>query len=54
MPSAELSHICRDLSILGDSIIICCTKDGVRFSAKGDMGNGKVIFIICQCRLREA
>ncbi len=51
MPSNEFSRICRDLTILGDSIIICCTKDGVRFSAKGDLGNGiqytrKVSFMI--------
>lgn len=42
MPSSEFSRICRDLSILGDSIIICCTKDGARFSAKGDLGNGNI------------
>jgi len=42
MPSGEFSRICRDLSILGDSVIICCTKDGVRFSAKGDLGNGNI------------
>jgi proliferating cell nuclear antigen len=42
MPSQEFSRICRDLTILGDSIIICCTKDGVRFSAKGDLGNGNI------------
>ena len=42
MPSAEFSRICRDLSILGDSVIICCTKDGARFSAKGDLGNGNI------------
>merc|ERR1712122_64118 len=42
MPSAEFSRICRDLSILGDSVIICCTKDGARFSAIGDLGNGNI------------
>ena len=42
MPSGEFSRICRDLSILGDSVVICCTKDGVRFSAKGDLGNGNI------------
>lgn len=42
MPSGEFSRICRDLSVLGDSVIICCTKDGVRFSAKGDLGNGNI------------
>lgn len=42
MPSGEFSRICRDLSVLGDSIVICCTKEGVRFSAKGDLGNGNI------------
>lgn len=42
MPSGEFGRICRDLSVLSDSVIICCTKDGVGFSAKGDLGNGNI------------
>jgi proliferating cell nuclear antigen len=42
MPSGEFSRICRYLSILGDLVIICCTKEGVRFSAKDDLGNGNI------------
>jgi len=42
MPSSEFTRICRDMSTLGDSVVICCTKDGVRFSAKGDVGNGSI------------
>lgn len=42
LPSAEFQRICRDLSQIGDSVQITCTKDGVRFSASGDLGTGNV------------
>jgi proliferating cell nuclear antigen len=41
MPSGEFSRICRDMSIMGDSVLICTTKEGVKFSAKGDLGQGR-------------
>jgi len=40
MPSAEFQRICRDLSQIGESVVICCTKEGVKFSATGDLGTG--------------
>ncbi|XP_070621973.1 proliferating cell nuclear antigen [Erythrolamprus reginae] len=42
MPSAEFARICRDLSHIGDAVVICCTKDGVKFSATGELGSGNV------------
>ncbi|CAN7993304.1 unnamed protein product [Ixodes hexagonus] len=42
MPSSEFQRICRDLSQIGDSVQITCTKEGVRFSASGDLGSGNV------------
>jgi len=42
MPSSEFQRICRDLSQIGDSVQITCTKDGVRFSASGDLGTGNI------------
>ncbi|XP_019863932.1 PREDICTED: proliferating cell nuclear antigen-like [Amphimedon queenslandica] len=42
MPSHEFQRICRDMSQLGDSIVVACTKDGIQFSASGDMGSGKI------------
>lgn len=42
LPSGEFSKICRDLSQIGECIVITCTKDGVQFSAKGDLGSGTV------------
>lgn len=42
MPSAEFSKICRDLSLLGDSVTIKCTKNGVNFITSGDLGDGRI------------
>ena len=42
MPSHEFQRICRDLSQFSDSLIISCTKDGVEFSASGDVGRAKI------------
>lgn len=43
MPSTEFARICRDLSQFGEAITIQCSKEGVKFSAAGDYGNGKFI-----------
>ncbi|KAJ9286915.1 hypothetical protein DTO021C3_5435 [Paecilomyces variotii] len=42
MPSAEFQRICRDLNALSESVVIETTKEGVRFSCQGDIGNGSV------------
>jgi proliferating cell nuclear antigen len=42
LPSAEFQRICRDLSQIGESVVICCTKEGVKFSASGDLGTGNI------------
>ena len=42
MPSSELQRICRDLSQIGDSVTITCTKEGVRFSCSGELGSGNI------------
>jgi len=42
LPAAEFQRICRDLSQIGESVIICCTKEGVKFSANGDLGTGNI------------
>merc|ERR1712133_336625 len=33
MPSGEFARVVRDLSQFGESVIISCTKEGVKFSA---------------------
>lgn len=42
MPSMEFARICRDLSQFGESVMISCTKEGVRFSASGDVGAANI------------
>lgn len=42
MPSTEFARICRDLSQFGESIVISCTKEGVKFSTAGDIGSANV------------
>lgn len=42
MPSIEFARICRDLSQFGESMVIACTKEGVKFSATGDVGAANV------------
>lgn len=43
MPASEFQRICRDMTIIGDSIVISATKEGVKFSVSGDMGSGSVM-----------
>lgn len=43
MSSSEFSKICRDLTILGDTVVIAATKEGVKFSVDGDLGSGNVL-----------
>ena len=44
--SVCVSHCCfREMTIMGDSVTIAGTKEGVKFSAKGDLGSGS---IVCQ------
>lgn len=43
MPSSEFQRICRDLAVIGDSVTIACTKEGIKFSASGELGTGNVM-----------
>ncbi|KAI8632228.1 proliferating cell nuclear antigen [Xylariaceae sp. FL1651] len=42
MPSAEFKRICTDLQAMSESVTIEATKDGIKFSCNGDIGNGAV------------
>merc|ERR1712038_1228274 len=42
MPSGEFARVVRDLSQFGESVVISCTKEGVKFSAAGDIGTGNI------------
>ncbi|CAI0392986.1 unnamed protein product, partial [Linum tenue] len=43
MPSAEFMRICKDLATIGDTVVISVTKEGVKFSARGDMGSANIV-----------
>ncbi|KAH9888233.1 proliferating cell nuclear antigen [Xylariomycetidae sp. FL2044] len=42
MPSAEFKRICTDLMAMSESVTIEATKEGIKFAANGDIGNGAV------------
>lgn len=43
MPSAEFQRIVREISILGDTVTIHATKEGLKFSVAGEMGSGNIM-----------
>ncbi|KAL8093564.1 proliferating cell nuclear antigen-like [Apium graveolens] len=43
MPSAEFARICKDLSTIGDTVVISVTKEGVKFSTRGDIGTANIV-----------
>jgi len=42
MPSSEFQRICRDLTIIGDSVTISASKEGVKFAVAGEIGGGSI------------
>jgi len=43
MPSTEFKRIVSEVSIIGDTVTISATKEGVTFSVNGDLGTGSII-----------
>lgn len=41
--SKEFQRIVRDMSVLGDTCQISCTKEGIKFVVNGDLGNGNIM-----------
>ena len=42
MPSAEFKRICQEITVIGDTVKISASKDGVKFSVAGDLGTGSI------------
>ncbi|KAH8305516.1 hypothetical protein KR018_002330 [Drosophila ironensis] len=42
MPSAEFARICRDMSMFSESVTLACSKQGIKFSADGDLGTANI------------
>ncbi|KAH9912157.1 proliferating cell nuclear antigen [Epithele typhae] len=43
MPSSEFARIVRDLSVLGESVRLEVSKEGVRFVSDGETANGNIL-----------
>lgn len=43
MPSGEFARIVRDLSLLGESVRIEVSKEGIRFVSDGEAANGNIL-----------
>jgi len=43
MPAGEFQRIVREIAIIGDTVKISASKDGVKFSVSGDMGTGSIV-----------
>jgi len=43
MSASEFQRIIRDLSTIGDTVAISCSKESVKFSVGGDIGSGNVV-----------
>jgi len=43
MPASEFQRICREISIIGDTVKISASKEGVKFTVSGDMGTGSIM-----------
>jgi len=43
MSSSEFQRIVREMAVMGDTVRIQTTKDGVKFTVNGDMGVGSII-----------
>jgi len=43
MSSNEFQRIIREMAVMGDTVKISASKEGVKFSVSGDMGTGSII-----------
>jgi proliferating cell nuclear antigen len=43
MGSQQFARICRELAVIGETVQISTSKEGVKFSVAGDMGRGEII-----------
>lgn len=43
MPAAEFQRIVREVQVIGDTVNITASKEGVKFQVAGDMGTGSIV-----------
>ncbi len=42
IPAGEYQRICRDLASIGDTVLLSATKEGIKFSTSGDIGESSM------------
>ncbi|KAI8911841.1 proliferating cell nuclear antigen, N-terminal domain-containing protein, partial [Gorgonomyces haynaldii] len=53
MSAAEFQRIVKDMTVISDTVEIDVSKEGIRFSAEGDMGSGSVLVPSGQASIDE-
>lgn len=43
MSAQEFQRICREITIIGDTVKISVSKEGVKFAVAGDLGTGSIV-----------
>lgn len=43
MSASEFQRICREIAIIGETVKITASKEGVKFQVAGDTGNGSIV-----------
>ncbi len=43
MPSSEFKRVCSEIGVIGDTIKITVSKEGIKFSVTGDTGSGSIV-----------
>jgi len=43
MSAPDFQKICRDMTTIGDTVVISATKEGVKFSVSGELGTGNIL-----------
>jgi len=43
MPSSEFARIVKEVSVIGDTVNISVSKEGVKFGVAGDLGTGDIV-----------
>ena len=43
MNAAEFQRICREITIIGETVKITASKEGVKFQVAGDTGSGTIV-----------
>ncbi len=42
LPASEFQRICRDLTMMGDTVVVSVTKEGIKFSVNGENGGSNI------------